>query len=96
MGLALAGVGFGVNGPGMQTSAIEAAGPMDVGAAAGLDSTSRYVGSITGSAALAALASGGVAGAGALSNLDAVFAMVLIAAVLSAVACLGLRDVRGE
>jgi MFS family permease len=93
-GLALAGAGLGTCGPGMQTSALEAAGPTDVGAAAGLYSTSRYVGSITGSAALAALASGGGAGAGALPNLDVVFVMVLAAAVLSVVACVGLRDVR--
>jgi DHA2 family methylenomycin A resistance protein-like MFS transporter len=91
--LALAGAGLGVAGPGMQTAAIEAAGPEDAGAAAGLYSTSRYLGSITGSAALAALMGGPTA---QVVHTDAVFALVVAAAVLSVIACLGLRDVRGD
>jgi len=87
--LALAGAGLGVAGPGMQTAAIEAAGPEDAGAAAGLYSTSRYLGSITGSAALAALMAGAGPSAGPP---DAVFTLVIVASVVSVVACLGLRD----
>ena len=91
--LAMAGAGFGINGPGMQTAAIEAADPVDTGAAAGLYSTSRYLGSITGSIALAAL----MAGAGATAaRVDVVFGLVVGASVVATLACLGLRAVRGE
>ena len=54
-GLALAGVGIGLSGAGLQTSAIEAVGPKEAGMAAGVYSTSRYFGSIVGSSVLAGL-----------------------------------------
>lgn len=94
LSLALAGAGLGIAGPGIQTAAIEAAGAEDAGAAAGLYSTSRYAGSIAGSAALAALLGNG--GVSEAVRLDAVFGMVVLAAVLSVGACAGLRDIRDD
>ena len=86
--LALAGAGLGVAGPGTQTAAIEAAGAADAGAAAGLYSTSRYVGSIAGSGALAALLGSTTSAA---AQLDAVFSVIVLAAALSTLTALGLR-----
>ncbi len=86
--LALAGAGLGVAGPGTHTAAIEAAGAADAGAAAGLYSTSRYVGSIAGSGALAALLGSATSAA---AQLDAVFSVIVLAAALSSLTALGLR-----
>jgi MFS family permease len=86
--LVLAGVGLGIAGPGTQTAAVEAAGAADAGAAAGLYSTSRYVGSIVGSAALAALLG---SAATAASQVGTVLALIVVAAGLSAATALGLR-----
>jgi predicted MFS family arabinose efflux permease len=52
-GLALIGVGIGLSSAGLQTAALEAVGAQDAGAASGLFATSRYLGSIVGSGALA-------------------------------------------
>ena len=53
--LALMGAGVGLSTAGLQTSAIEALDPSQAGVAAGLFSTSRYIGSFAGSIALARL-----------------------------------------
>ena len=53
--LSLMGVGVGLSTAGLQASAIEAVEPSQAGVAAGLFSTSRYIGSFAGSIALARL-----------------------------------------
>ena len=53
--LALMGAGVGLSTAGLQASAIEALDPSQAGVAAGLFSTSRYIGSFAGSIALARL-----------------------------------------
>jgi MFS family permease len=53
--VALTGIGTGLSNASLQAAALEAVPERVVGAAAGLFATSRYVGSITGSLALAAL-----------------------------------------
>ena len=53
--LAIAGCGFGLSSAGLQTTAVEAVAATDAGAAAGLYSTSRYLGSLVGSSLLAAV-----------------------------------------
>jgi DHA2 family methylenomycin A resistance protein-like MFS transporter len=63
---------------------VEAAGLAAAGVGAGFFSTSRYLGSIAGSALLA-----GLLGAGGFA---AVFLLIVAAALLSALAGLGLRD----
>lgn len=50
--LGLIGVGLGLGWPGLQTASIEALPPNDAGAASGIFSTSRYLGSIVGSSVL--------------------------------------------
>ena len=57
VGLAILGGGLGLATPGMQASALESVERRNAGAAAGAYSTSRYLGSIVGSALLAGLAS---------------------------------------
>lgn len=57
VGLAILGGGLGLATPGMQASALESIERRSAGAAAGAYSTSRYLGSIVGSALLAGLAS---------------------------------------
>ena len=76
--LAVAGCGLALQAPAIQASAVEAAPASEAGMASGVFSTSRYLGSIVGSAALAAL----LAGAGAaLGSAPLVFGMVEVAAV---------------
>ena len=85
--LAVAGVGFALSMAPLQTSAVEAVGPAQAGVASGLFSTSRYLGSIVGSMALAALlvsTDTGVTGFGAVALL------VIAAALLATVASGGL------
>ena len=80
--LAAAGCGLALQSPAIQAAALEAAPVHQAGVASGVFSTSRYLGSITGSAVLAALL-----GAGAqpsASGLTAVFVMVVAAAVVAA------------
>lgn len=86
-GLGLAGLGLGLAGASLQTAAVEAAGLAAAGVGAGFFSTSRYLGSIAGSALLA-----GLLGAGGAGGFAAVFLLVVAAALLSALAGLGLRD----
>jgi DHA2 family methylenomycin A resistance protein-like MFS transporter len=87
-GLGLAGVGLGISSAPMQTSAVESVGPEEAGAASGLFSTSRYLGSIVGSILLAAL----LGPADDPSGYAAVFALVFAAALISALVSLGLHD----
>jgi EmrB/QacA subfamily drug resistance transporter len=87
-GLAIAGIGLGISSSGLQTAAVEAVAQSETGVAAGVFSTSRYLGSIVGSSILAALLS---AGAG-LPAFHAVFLLVVAAAVVSVLTSLGLHD----
>gem|GEM_PF-1803773 len=72
----------------MQTSAVEAVDSNQAGSAAGLYSTSRYLGSIIGSAIIA-----GIVGANDLNveGLGLVFLMSFVAAVVAAFVSLGLQ-----
>jgi DHA2 family methylenomycin A resistance protein-like MFS transporter len=87
-GLAVSGVGFGLTLAPLQASAIESADPAHAGAAAGIYSTGRYVGSIAGSVALSALL---VSSGTGVDGVRAVGAIVAGAALLAAVASLGLH-----
>jgi EmrB/QacA subfamily drug resistance transporter len=89
--LVLFGVGIGIANPGMQTGAVEAAPPDRTAAASGVFSTSRYFGSIVGSAILAGLIGTDRADA---SGIDGVFILVLIASAISLVAVMGLASRR--
>ena len=84
-GLAVAGVGLGISQGVLQAAAIEAAPADFAGLAAGLASTSRYLGSITGTSALALLLAGSGSG-----RFTAVFGMACIAAAAASVAGAGL------
>jgi MFS family permease len=84
-GLAVAGVGLGISQGVLQAAAIEAAPAEFAGLAAGLASTSRYLGSITGTSALALLLAGSGSG-----RFTAVFGMALVAAAAALVAGTGL------
>jgi EmrB/QacA subfamily drug resistance transporter len=87
-GLGLAGVGLGLSAPALQTAAIEAVDPQESGVASGVFSTSRYLGSIVGSSVLAGML--GPARDG-LGGFVAVFAMAVVAALLSTLASFGLH-----
>jgi EmrB/QacA subfamily drug resistance transporter len=87
--LALTGLGLGLSGAGLQTSAVEAVGPEDAGMASGVYSTSRYFGSVTGSSIMAGLLTTQCSSA---AGYQVIFVMVVGAALLSAVASLGLYD----
>ena len=88
-GLSLAGVGLGLSSPGLQTAAIESVAPAESGVAAGVFSTGRYLGSITGSSVLAGMAAAASARG---SGYGAIFAMILAAAMIATVTSLGLHD----
>jgi len=87
-GLALVGLGIGLATPGLQRSGVEAVESDQAGSAAGLCSTSRYLGSIIGSAIIA-----GILGASDVDvdGLSLVFLLSFVAAVVAAVVSLGLR-----
>jgi MFS family permease len=87
--LSLAGVGLGLSMAGMQTAAVESVRAEEAGVASGVYSTSRYLGSITGSSVLAGLLAPTPAGSG---GFGAVFLMVAVAALLSTCLSLGLHD----
>jgi DHA2 family methylenomycin A resistance protein-like MFS transporter len=80
LGLAMLGGGLGLAGPGLQASALEAIERQSAGAAAGAYSTSRYLGSIVGSALLAGLVSSQSTDGG----VGLIFVIVVAAASLSA------------
>ena len=84
--LSLMGAGVGLSTAGLQASAVEALAPAQAGVAAGLFSTSRYIGSFAGSIALARLLDKGHG----LAGFHAVFAIALAAAVVSVAATLAL------
>lgn len=88
VGLAVLGSGLALATPGLQATAVEAVDPQHAGAAAGVYSTSRYLGSILGSAIVASLL-GGDAGGG--SGVGPVFAVVVVAAALATIASLGMQ-----
>ena len=92
-GLALVGLGIGLATPGLQTSGVEAVESDQAGSAAGLCSTSRYRGSIIGSAIIA-----GILGASDVDvdGLSLVFLLPFVAAVVAAVVSLGLRGRAAE
>ncbi len=85
-GLALAGIGLGISAAGLQTTAVEAVAARQTGVAAGVFSTSRYLGSITGSVILATLVSG------ANASFQPVFLLVVGAAWLAVLVSLCLQD----
>jgi MFS family permease len=91
-GLALAGAGLGLSSAAVQTAALEAVGMSRAGVAAGVYSTSRYLGSIVGSSVLAGLLGSSRTG----GNFGAVFVMVAVAAVASALAVCGLPGGRPD
>ncbi len=84
--LTIAGIGLGLSQAGMQTTALEAVSQREAGVAAGLFSTSRYIGSIVGSSILPALyAAGGINGFGH------VLVLVVGASALSVIASLNIQ-----
>jgi EmrB/QacA subfamily drug resistance transporter len=85
-GRALAGAGLGLTAAGLQISAVEAAARGESGMAAGVFSTSRYLGSIVGSSLLGRMLapSGG--------GFDAVFALACGAALAAMLSALTLAD----
>jgi MFS transporter, DHA2 family, methylenomycin A resistance protein len=84
--LALMGAGVGLSTAGLQASAIEALEPSQAGVAAGLFSTSRYIGSFAGSIALARLLDEGHG----LAAFHAVFLIAFIAAVVAVLVTMAL------
>jgi EmrB/QacA subfamily drug resistance transporter len=88
LGLVGIGIGIGMAMPGLQSTAVESVHTADAGVAAGIYSTSRYLGSIVGSAILA-----GSLGADRRNtdSLGSVFMIVCAAAALATVVSLGLR-----
>ncbi|MEZ4713727.1 MAG: MFS transporter [Caldilineaceae bacterium] len=84
-GLLLMGAGLGISSAGMQTAAIEAVSKRMAGAAAGLFSTSRYIGSIIGSTIWTVLIGAETA------QFNVVFVMVAVAALLSFAAAVGMQ-----
>ena len=87
--LTVLGTGLGISSSGLQTAALEAVSPDEAGVAAGVYSTSRYLGSIVGASVLAALLSSSAPGD---AGFDTVFAMVVVAAIIAVGASLGLHD----
>jgi EmrB/QacA subfamily drug resistance transporter len=79
IGLAALGGGLGLATPGLQASALESAERRSAGAAAGAYSTSRYLGSIVGSALLAGLVSATPDG----DAVSLIFGVVVVAAAIS-------------
>ena len=84
--LALMGAGVGLSTAGLQASAIEALEPSQAGVAAGLFSTSRYIGSFAGSIALARLLDHGHG----LAGFHAVFLIAFAGAVVSVLVTMAL------
>ncbi len=88
IGLALVGLGIGLAMPGLQTTAVESVPGGEAGAASGVFSTSRYLGSIVGSAILAGLV---LSPGGGANGFGTVFVIVLAAALLATFTSFGLR-----
>ncbi len=90
--LALTGAGLGLSGAGMQTAALEAVPPEDAGSAAGLYSTFRYLGGVAGTGVSAFV----FAWVGPAAALMPLLLILALAALLSALACLGLPSLRAS
>jgi EmrB/QacA subfamily drug resistance transporter len=88
LSLVLVGVGLGLAMTGLQTTSVESVDARQIGAAAGVYSTSRYLGSILGSAIIAGLIG---ADKGDIDGIGTVFIVSFVAAVLAMVTGLGLR-----
>ena len=88
VGLILVGSGLAVATPGLQTTAVEAVDPLQAGVASGVYSTSRYLGSILGSAIMAGLLGTEL---GDTTGIGSVFLIVFVAAVLATAASLGMQ-----
>ena len=86
--LVLVGTGLGLSMPGLQTTAVESVSNKEAGVAAGVYSTSRYLGSILGATILVGLL--GVDRSDT-NGLAVVFVIVFAAAVLATLVSLGLR-----
>ncbi len=84
--LVVMGAGVGLSTAGLQASGIEALEPSQAGVAAGLFSTSRYIGSFAGSIALARLLDEGEG----LSGFHPVFVIALVGALVSVLATMAL------
>jgi DHA2 family methylenomycin A resistance protein-like MFS transporter len=83
--LSVVGLGLGISNAGMRTSAVESISARNAGSAAGVYSTSRYFGSIVGSAILAGLVGVERSSAGGISE---VFIVVAVMASTAAIAAL--------
>ncbi len=88
VGLAFVGLGIGLATPGLQTSSVESVREEEAGVASGIYSTSRYLGSIVGSAILAGLVQPSESG---VNGVGTVFVIVLAAALLATFTSFGLR-----
>jgi MFS family permease len=82
--LVVVGIGTGLSSAAIQTAAIEAASASESGQAAGLFSTMRYLGSILGSALMAAVLVGDVPSADAFRLLFGLLVVTALASVVSA------------
>ena len=87
-GLAFFGAGLGLSMPGLRTTAVESVSAKEAGVAAGVYSTSRYLGSILGAAILVGLLG---ADRSNTDGLAVVFWIVLAAAALATLVSLGLQ-----
>ena len=87
-GLTLVGTGLGLSMPGLQTTAVESVSAKEAGVAAGVYSTSRYLGSILGAAILMGLLGDDRSNT---DGLAVVFVIVLVAAALAMLVSLGLQ-----
>lgn len=85
--LALSGGGFGLSLPSLLTTAVKSLDPSQAGAAFGILSTSRYLGSIVGSSLLASLLTSNHLD---INSFSKVFLMVLVGALLSTLFSFGL------
>ncbi len=85
--IAVAGAGFGLALASHQTAAVESVPPAEAGAASGLFSTGRYLGSIVGSVVLAVAL---VTTTDGTTGFQAVAAITAVAALLAAIVSLGL------
>ncbi|HEY8743180.1 MAG TPA: MFS transporter, partial [Chloroflexota bacterium] len=88
LSLAVAGAGLGIANPGMQTAAVEAVAAREAGAASGMYSTSRYLGSIVGSSVLPILLT---ASAPTTADVRHMFVLIILAAGCSAAVSLALH-----
>jgi len=88
LGLILIGIGLGLAMTGLQTTSVESVEDNQIGAAAGVYSTSRYLGSILGSAIIAGLIGQEI---GEVGDIGIVFKVSFVAAVLAVFSSFGLR-----